>query len=109
MESRSRHRIIGLQRAVAVEPRRGPSRFEDGRACLLSRGSGVAVMRVVDAEHDQTGLPLVRHVVAGPRPGMDAAEAAGVAERRAQPVADCLDHPVLVTPQLLGAVFGQLS
>ena len=83
---------------VAVQARRGPPGFQDVRGCPFRRRAGVAVIRMLGAEHYQAGLPLVRHVVSGSRPRVDAAEAAGVAERRAQPIADRLDHPVRVAP-----------
>ena len=93
---------------VAVEPRRGSPGFEDGGGRRLRGGSGVAAVRMVDAEHDQAGLPLVRHVVSGPRRGMDAAEPAGFVQRGAQPDPDRLRHAIRVAAQLLGAVLGQL-
>ena len=65
------------------------------------------MVRVIDAEHDQAGLPLVRHVVSGPRRGMDAAEPARLAQSVAQPLPDRLLHPVLIAAQLLGAVLGE--
>ena len=63
---------------------------------------------MVEAEHDQTGVPLVRHVVSGPRRGMDAAEAARLMQGGAELNADGLRNAIWVAAQLLGAVLGQL-
>ena len=93
---------------VAVEPRRGPPQLEDGRGRGLRRRSGLAPVRVRGVQHHQARLPLVRNVVAGLRCDVNAAEAARLAQRGAQPLPYRLGHAVRLAAQLLGAVLGQL-
>ena len=104
-------RLIRSQKhqRVAIEPWRGAPAFKNGRGCNFRRGPGTSVIGVLGAQNHQACLPLVRHFVWRPRRPMDAAEAAAVAESRAEPIAGRLDHPVPVPAQLLGAVFGQLG
>ena len=93
---------------VAVEPWRGAPRFENGRCGSLGQGPWSLRVPVINAEHDETGFPLVRHLVAGLRSRVDAAEAAHFTQCGSQTTADCLRHPVRLSPQLLGPVFSQL-
>jgi hypothetical protein len=58
----------------------------------------------VNAEHDEAGVHVVGHVLAGLWHWVNAMEVAGLAKVRAQPILDLLRHLIRLALQLFRAI-----
>ena len=95
------------RQGVAKQPRGIAAVLED-RFCSKLRGAVfLPAVRMLNAEHHQARIEIVRHILPRLRQGMNAAEQAALIQFAAQPLGQFPGHPVRFALHLLGAVLGE--
>ena len=94
---------------VLIEPGRIAAGHKNGLGGGFGRASRLLAVGVIDPQHDQPGVQVIRHVLSRVRHGVDAAEVAGLAEVLPEALVQLIHDLVEIALQLLGAVIGQLG